>query len=175
MPPIMETASNVKLYSLTLKQSRTYVFALLFIVGNIVLPQLCHLFPKGGLIMLPIYFFTLIGAYKYGLRVGLLTALFSPLVNSLLFGMPPMAGVPAIIIKSALLATAAAYVAHKTKKVTILALIAVVLLYQVVGCLIEWAIKADFMAAVQDFRIGIPGMLLQIVGGYLLLKYVLKK
>ena len=50
-----------------------------------------------------------------------------------------------------------------------------VLLYQVVGCAIEWAIKADFMAAVQDFRIGIPGMLLQIVGGYLLLKYVLKK
>ena len=58
---------------------------------------------------------------------------------------------------------------------TLLTLIAVVLLYQVVGCAIEWAIKADFMAAVQDFRIGIPGMLLQIVGGYLLLKYVLKK
>ena len=171
----METASNVKLYSLTLKQSRTYVFALLFVVGNIVLPQLCHLFPKGGLIMLPIYFFTLIGAYKYGLKVGLITAVLSPLINSLLFGMPPMAGVPVIIIKGVLLASAAAFVAHKTQKVTLMTLIAVVLLYQVVGCLIEWAIKADFMAAVQDFRIGIPGMLLQIVGGYLLLKYVLKK
>ena len=160
----METASNVKLYSLSLRDARTYVFALLFIVGNIVLPQLCHLFPKGGLIMLPIYFFTLIGAYKYGLKVGLLTALLSP-----------MAGVPVIIIKGVLLASAAAFVAHKTQKVTLLTLIAVVLLYQVVGCAIEWAIKADFMAAVQDFRIGIPGMLLQIVGGYLLLKYVLKK
>jgi hypothetical protein len=171
----METVSNVKLYSLSLRDARTYVFALLFIVGNIVLPQLCHLFPKGGLIMLPIYFFTLIGAYKYGLKVGLLTALLSPLVNSLLFGMPPMASVPVIIIKGVLLASAAAFVAHKTQKVTLLTLIAVVLLYQVAGCAIEWAIKADFMAAVQDFRIGIPGMLLQIVGGYLLLKYVLKK
>ena len=171
----METASNVKLYSLSLRDTRTYVFALLFIVGNIVLPQLCHLFPKGGLIMLPIYFFTLIGAYKYGLKVGLLTALLSPLINSLLFGMPPMAGVPVIIIKGVLLASAAAFVAHRTQKVTLLTLIAVVLLYQVVGCAIEWVIKADFMAAVQDFRIGIPGMLLQIVGGYLLLKYVLKK
>ena len=171
----MEATTNVKLYSLTLRQSRTYIFAALFIVGNIVLPQLCHLFPKGGLIMLPIYFFTLIGAYKYGIRVGLLTALLSPLINSLFFGMPPMTGVPVIIIKGTLLATAAAYVAHKTQRVSILTLIAVVLLYQVVGCLIEWAIKADFMAAVQDFRIGIPGMLLQVIGSYLFIKYVLKK
>ena len=38
-------------------------FAALFIVGNIVFPQLCHaLMPKGGLIFLPIYFFTLFGA-----------------------------------------------------------------------------------------------------------------
>ena len=56
--------------------------------GNIVLPQLCHLVPQ-GLILLPIYFFTLIGAYKYGWQVGLLTAVLSPLANHLLFGMPP--------------------------------------------------------------------------------------
>ena len=62
---------------------RTYLFAFLFIAGNIVLPQLCHMIPQGGLILLPIYFFTLVAAYKFGLRVGLLTALLSPLVNSL--------------------------------------------------------------------------------------------
>ena len=27
----------------------------------------------------------------------------------------------------------------------------------------------------QDFRIGIPGMLLQVVGGFLFIKYILKK
>lgn len=75
--------SNVKLYSLSLRDVRTYAFAALFIVGNTVFPQLCHaLMPKGGLIFLPIYFFTLIGAYKYGAKVGLLTALLSPLINS---------------------------------------------------------------------------------------------
>ena len=82
---------TVKLYSLNYTESRTYVAAALFIVGNIVLPQLFHLIPKGGPIFLPIYFFTLIGAYKYGWRVGLLTAVLSPLVNSALFGMPAAA------------------------------------------------------------------------------------
>ena len=54
----------IKLYSLSYKESRTFLFATLFIVGNVALPQLCHLMPHGGLIWLPIYFFTLIGAYK---------------------------------------------------------------------------------------------------------------
>ena len=50
-------ATAIRLYSLGWREMRTYMFALLFIVGNIVLPQLCHLFPQGGLILLPIYFF----------------------------------------------------------------------------------------------------------------------
>lgn len=49
----------------------------------------------------------------------------------------------------------------------------VVLAYQFTGTLAEWALKTDFMAACQDFRIGIPGMLLQILGGWLLLNFVL--
>ena len=86
----MQVAS-IKLYSLNYNDSKTYIAAALFIVGNILLPQLCHLVPQGGMVMLPIYFFTLVGAYKYGWKVGLLTALLSPLCNHLLFGMPAAA------------------------------------------------------------------------------------
>ena len=168
----MET--TVKLYSLTYKEIKTYLFALLFVVGNIALPQICHLIPGGGLTWLPIYFFTLIAAYKYGLRVGLLTAILSPLINSALFGMPPVALLPVILIKSTLLAGAAAYAAHRLGKISLLGIIAAVLAYQIVGTLIEWAIVKDFFIAVQDFRIGIPGMLIQIFGGYALLKAIAK-
>lgn len=168
----MET--TVKLYSLTYKEIKTYLFALLFVVGNIALPQMCHLIPGGGLTWLPIYFFTLIAAYKYGLRVGLLTAILSPLINSALFGMPPVALLPAILIKSTLLAGAAAYAAHRLGKISLLGIIAAVLAYQIAGTLIEWAIVKDFFIAVQDFRIGIPGMLIQIFGGYALLKAIAK-
>ena len=85
----METTA-VKLYSTGYREAKTYLAAALFVAGNIVLPQICHLVPQGGLRWLPIYFFTLVGAYKYGWRVGLLTAVLSPAVNSALFGMPPM-------------------------------------------------------------------------------------
>jgi len=98
----MET--TVKLYSLPYRSVKTYLAASLFALGNIVLPQLFHLMPQGGVTWLPIYFFTLVGAYKYGWRVGLLTAVLSPLVNSALFGMPAVAGLPAILLKSVLLA-----------------------------------------------------------------------
>lgn len=135
----MKTPS-VTLYSTGYRETRTYLAAALFAAGNIVLPQLCHLVQLGGPTMLPIYFFTLVGAYKYGWRTGLLTALASPLVNAALFGMP-----------------------------------AVVLFYQIVGSAGEWALTGSFTAAVQDFRIGIPGMLLQVFGGYLFIKYVIRK
>ena len=78
----MET--SVKLYSLPFGNVMTYLFVLLFVAGNIALPQLCHLVPAGGPTLLPIYFFTLIAAYKYGFKVGLLTALLSPVINHLL-------------------------------------------------------------------------------------------
>ncbi|MCE1156963.1 MAG: ECF transporter S component, partial [Bacteroidales bacterium] len=91
-------ATTAKLYSLHLSNTKTYLFATVFVTGNLLLPQLAHLVPQGGLILLPIYFFTLIAAYKYGIHVGLLTAVLSPLANNLLFGMPPSAMLPAIII-----------------------------------------------------------------------------
>ena len=53
----MET--TVKLYTLSYKQSKTYLTAALFVLGNIILPQLFHLIPQGGVTWLPIYFFTL--------------------------------------------------------------------------------------------------------------------
>ena len=137
----METTA-VKLYSLDYRDAKTYLAAALFVAGNIVLPQICHLVPQGGLRWLPIYFFTLVGAYKYGWRVGLLTAVLSPAVNSALFGMPAAA---------------------------------VLLFYQTAGTLGEWAFTGSAAAAVQDFRIGIPGMLAQAAGGYLIINYLLRK
>lgn len=171
----MESNPTIRLYSLGWGEIRTYLFALLFIAGNILLPQFCHLFPQGGLILLPIYFFTLIAAYKYGFRVGLLTAVLSPLVNSALFGMPPTAALPIIMIKGVLLAGAAAWMANRSKGASLLALIAVVLAYQFVGGLIEWAITGSIASALQDWKLGWPGMVLQALGGWLIIKYLLKE
>ena len=161
---------TIKLYSLQYSDVKTYLMALVFVAGNIILPQLCHLIPQGGLIFLPIYFFTLVGAYKYGWKVGLLTAVFSPLLNSAFFGMPAVAVLPSILLKSVTLALAAGLIANKTKRVTLLCILTAVLAYQFVGTIVEWAMTGSLSVALQDFRIGLPGILMQIFGGYLLLR-----
>lgn len=170
----MNTTKNIALHQLGFSELKTYLLAAAFVVGNIALPQLCHLIPQGGLIFLPIYFFTLVAAYKYGLGVGLLTAVLSPLVNHLLFGMPPSAMLPIILIKSTLLAIAAANIAKKTQTVSLLTVTMAVVAYQAVGMLIEWGMTGLLQAALQDVWLGYPGIFLQIVGGWLLLRYVLK-
>ena len=169
------SAQNVALYQLSYSQLKTYLIAAAFIVGNIALPQLCHLMPQGGLIFLPIYFFTLVAAYKYGFTVGLTTAVLSPLVNSALFGMPPAAALPIILIKSVTLAVAAAWIARKTSKVTLLTVALAVIAYQLIGSLAEWAMTGSIDKASQDIVLGWPGCLIQIVGGYLVLRYLLRK
>lgn len=170
----MQTTS-LKLYSLEYKEAKTYWTAALFVLGNIALPQLCHTVHLGGPTWLPIYFFTLVGAYKYGWRVGLLTAVVSPLVNSALFGMPLAAALPAILLKSVLLALAAGYAAARFRKASLWLLAAVVLAYQIVGTLGEWALVGDLFAAVQDFRVGLPGMLLQVAGGWVVVNFLIRK
>ena len=167
--------TTVKLYSLEYDNVRTYLATSLFVLGNIIVPQLFHLIPQGGITWLPIYFFTLIGAYKYGWRVGLLTAIASPLINSLLFGMPAVSGLPAILLKSVLLAVLAGIVATRFKKASLWMLLIVVLAYQIIGTLGEWIMKGNFYLAIQDFRIGIPGMLLQVFGGWLFINHIIRK
>ena len=152
----METTA-VKLYSTGYREAKTYLAAALFVAGNIVLPQICHLVPQGGLRWLPIYFFTLVGAY-----------------NSALFGMPAAAMLPVILLKSVLLAVAASLAAWRAGRVTLPLLAGVVLFYQLFGSLGEWAWTGSAKAALQDIRIGLPGMLAQVFAGYAVLRYLLR-
>jgi len=49
-------AATAKLYTYDFKSVRTYMFATIFIAGNLILPQLVHFIPNGGPTLLPIYF-----------------------------------------------------------------------------------------------------------------------
>ena len=167
--------TTAKLYSLEYNNARTYGFSALFIAGNILLPQLCHTIHLGGPMLLPIYFFTLIGAYKYGWRVGVLTAIASPIVNSVLFGMPPTTALPSILLKSVLLAGFAGFTATRFKKASLWLIGIVIISYQLFGTLGEWVMKGDLYSAMQDFRIGVPGMLLQLFGGWAIIRFLMRK
>lgn len=167
------TTATIAAERYNFRSLRTYIAALIFIAGNIAVPQLCHLIPNGGLIFLPIYFFTLVGAFKCGWKVGLLTAVLSPLVNCALFGMPPVASLPAILVKSLTLVLAVALISRKMT-FSIWAVALAVVSYQLVGMIFEFCLDLNLMHALQDVRIGWPGILIQIVGGWLLIKYLPK-
>ena len=166
----MET--TVKFKTLSCREARTYLFAAVFVLGNMLLPQLCHLVPQGGLVWLPIYFFTLIGAYKYGLRAGLLIAVASPLANHLLFGMPPAPMLPVLLFKGTALAVVAALVARRAGRVTLPLLMVVVAGYQLLGGIGEAIITGSLSAPLQDIRLGWPGLLLQVVLGYVVIRHM---
>jgi len=154
-----------KISVLSYNESCAYWLSAVFVVGNVVLPQLCHLVPGGGLMWLPIYFFTLIAAYRYGLLTGLLTAVLSPIVNNLMFGMPPTPMLPIILVKSILLAFAAAFMAKRMKGAIFMGVALAVVTYQSLGSAVEWMMTGSLTAALQDVLIGYPGMVLQVFGG----------
>lgn len=164
--------TTTKTNYLSLGNTKTYMLASLFVLGNLLFPQLAHLIPQGGFIFLPIYFFTLIAAYRYGLFVGMLTAIASPLINSMLFGMPPVAVLPAIMIKSVVLVIAACLAAKYFGKVSFLGVLLAVLAYQFIGTAFEWILTQNLYVALQDIRLGFPGIALQIIGGYFVLRLI---
>lgn len=166
----MET--NARLYTLNYDEVRTYLWATVFVACNIVLPQLFHLIPQGGIMFAPLSLVILAGAYKFGWKVGLLAAVASPLINHLLTGLPAWGVLQVMTLKLIILALVAGFTAQYFKKVTLPLIIGVVLAAEVLGGLGELALTGGIAATVQDFTIGWPGILLQVVGTYLICKYL---
>ena len=169
----MET--TVRLYTLNYDEAKTYMWTAIFVACNLVLPQVFHLIPQGGIIFSPLSFVILVGAYKFGWKTGLLAALASPLVNHLLTGMPAAEVLPVMTMKLAVLALVAGLTAQHFKTISQPILIGVILVTKAIEALGEFVLTGGIAASVADFAIGWPGMLLQIIGGYLVIKYLLKK
>ena len=167
--------ATVRLYTLNYDEVKTYMWTAIFVACNLVLPQVFHLIPQGGIIFSPLSFVILVGAYKFGWKAGLLAALASPLVNHLLTGMPATEVLPVMTMKLAVLALVAGLTAQHFKTISLPILIGVILVTKAIEALGEFVLTGGITATVADFTIGWPGMLLQIIGGYLVIKYLLKK
>ena len=62
--PIIE--ASARLYTLNYDETKTYMWAAIFVACNLVLPQVFHLIPQGGIIFAPLSLVILAGAYKFG-------------------------------------------------------------------------------------------------------------
>ena len=164
--------ANVRLYALNYDEAKTYLWATVFVACNLVLPQLFHLIPQGGVIFSPLSLVILVGAYKFGWKTGLLAALASPLVNHLITGMPAWEVMPVMTLKLTVLALVAGLAAQRFQMVSLPLLIGVILVSKAIGCLGEFILTGGIAATIADFTIGWPGLLLQVFGAWLILKYV---
>lgn len=145
--------------ALTLDNWRTYLFATLFTAGNIALPQLCHLVPQGGLLFQPIYIFTVIAACRWGWRVALLTALVSPLLNTLWFSMPSVAMLPVVLLKSVVLALGVSWAMMSKVRKPLLVAVLFIIGAQLLGAVAEWAL----LSSATTLWLCLPGVALQVV------------
>ena len=148
------------------------MWATVFVACNLILPQVFHLIPQGGVIFSPLSLVILAGAYKFGWKTGLLAALASPLVNHAITGMPAWEVMPVMTLKLAVLALVAGFAAQRFKTVSLPLLIGVVLASSALGCLGEFILTGGIAATIADYTIGWPGLLLQVFGAWLILKYV---
>lgn len=162
--------SSVTLYALPATDARAYLLAAVFALGNLLLPWLCHFVPHGGQMLLPVFFFTFVGAYKFGLAVGLTAGIASPLLNAWLTGMPTPAMLPPMLIQSVLLAVAASATARRFRSASFVLLALPVVACQVVGLLVEEALMPGAMPFFTALRMAIPGMLLMVFGGGFLIR-----
>lgn len=150
----------------------------LFVAANIGLPHLFHLIPGGGIMFLPIYFFTAFAAVCYGKWTGIFTGIMSPIAGYLIFGAPKAFLIPDMILKGVLLSAFLAYALSVVKRnfqqslgptvAQILAIPIAVIAAWVTAGILELAIR-NYEIAFQDFFTGIPGLLFMTIGGWIAL------
>lgn len=162
---------NIDKSDLSFTRKQTYLLSLLFVIGNLMLPQLTHaIIANGGPTLLPIYFFTLLGSMLYGWRVGILTALCSPIVNSLMFGMPHLMIVPLITCKSLFLAITTAYAVRNTSAHKFLIAILAIIVAAAAGGIVESVVYGSVATAAASLKMSLPGLAIQAATALVLIK-----
>lgn len=156
--------------TLSLRDLRLYGFVAVFSVGNLVLPMAVHTLPQGGLIFLPIFFFTLVAAYRFGLAAGVMTALASPLLNHFVTGMPPTDVLLGVVVRSLLVAVFAAGLARRTGRLSPWWLLLAAVVMQLGGFVVDLGLGGSVPAGLAVLRLGIPGVLIMAFGGYFVLR-----
>ena len=142
----------------------TWLYAALFIAANVLLPQLFHLLGLGGAIFIPILFFTLLAAVRYGAVCAVVTATLSPLVSFALTGMPVAPVMWVLMIKGVAMAGAASLLIKPEQTIRLWQVAVVALTAQLVGMAAQGLFFGGFALAWSAVMIAMPGIAIQIAG-----------
>ncbi|MFI3322783.1 MAG: hypothetical protein R3Y50_09705 [Rikenellaceae bacterium] len=160
---------SIQVNNLSYRSMKSYAVASLFVLANIALPQLFHLFNLSGVAYLPIILFTMVGVMVYGRSVGMITAIASPLISYAILGMPSLEMSVVVMAKGLAFAAVLGYYASKNSKISLLNVITAIVAYQVVGFAIS-AIVFSFDAALESMVISYKAVILQLLVATILMK-----
>ena len=149
------------------------VLTALFIALGIVLPMAFHSIPNAGSIFLPMHIPVLICGLVCGFPYGLICGIGTPLLSSLLTGMPPAAFLPSMLCELAMYGFVASMIMHfiriKNKYVQVYvaligAMIAGRVVYGILNALIfragNYSLQVWMTSA---FVTALPGVVIQIL------------
>jgi hypothetical protein len=170
----VDFAGSRRLTGWTAEGLRLSAFVAIFSLGNVAGPLLVHAIPNGGLIFLPIFFFTAVATCRFGLATGMLIAVASPLLNHALTGMPPEALMGSIAVKGVVLALVLALFWHRSPRPSPLALLSAAAIMQVVGVAIDCLAGAELEKSIGQALVGLPGLALIGIGGFLALRLLIR-
>ena len=154
---------------LSLDDPKLYLAIAGMVLGNLLLPMAVHRIPDAGRVLLPLFFFTLVAGWRFGVKAGLLTGILSPLASHFLTGLPPAPAYLLLMGQSALLGALAGAAGGQRPRPNLAQVMAVVLVHQALVALPLMA-EAGARAAWLGFELRLPGVLLQILGGCALLR-----
>jgi len=169
-PRPLSLIASVPLRPLALTDLRFYLFTALFAAGNLLVPLAFHTVPSAGPTFLPLFWFTLVAGWQGGPVSALVVALLSPVLNNLVIGMPTAVMLPIVLTKSVALGLAAALLAWRLKTVSLPGLVLAVILMQILGMAAQLGAGMPLAVCGADQVQGLPGDLILVGGGYLLLR-----
>jgi len=78
---------------------RSYVFTLVFVLLDVLVPWVCHQFHLAGPTFLPMHIFVLLAGLLFGWRAGLIIGFLTPLASYAISGMPVLQILPQIVVE----------------------------------------------------------------------------
>ena len=156
-----------------MKNTKNIVSTALFIAIGIALPLAFHSIPNGGRIFLPMHIPVLLCGLLCGLPYSLACGIITPLLSSLLTGMPPAAMLPSMLCELAVYSVAASLLMRflpikKPLPRIVISLIGAMLAGRLVLGLLNWLIfnAGSYSLGAwltSSFVTALPGIAVQII------------
>lgn len=152
--------------------TKKLVYTAVFLALGILFPMLFHLLGLPGQVLLPMHVPIFLGALTLGPISGFIVGILTPILSSLLTGMPPMIPmVPIMVFELAAYGFFAGFLYEKYPKNVFIPLIAAMIIGRIVAGITAWSVfnifnmdEINILAYISSsFVKGLPGIIMSLV------------